>query len=139
MRALIGNLSLLCLTALPLEGQQRDTTARLPDTRRVCDMPLRLVLLRLLDAAGVPVSGATLTVVRRRGRVPVAGAGAMGGQGDYKVLEDGDVRDLAPDGERFDAAFRRDGRTRRVRLVIGTDSARCHVRLISPASTTIRF
>ena len=139
MRALTGFLPMLLLAAAPLQGQQRGETAPLPRARRICDMSLRLLTLRLVDAAGAPVPGATFTVVRRRDRVPVAGAGAMGGRGDYKVLEDGEVRDLTPDGERFDAVFRRDGRTRRVRLLIGTDSAGCHVRLLSPASTTIRF
>jgi hypothetical protein len=112
-------------------GGQSATSKPLPPASRICDMSMRLVSLRLVDASGAPVSGASITVRRVRTRTMLANAEAMGGQGDYKVLEDGMLKDLRHNGEPFDVTFAKDGRTRRVRIRLGMDAGGCHVMLKS--------
>jgi hypothetical protein len=133
MRALFRIGVMLCasLPAAMVAGAQAPTTATLPPTRQVCDMSLRIVSMRLVDANGAPVSGATVAVRRVRTRIMIANAEAMGGQGDYKIAEDGSIPDLRKGGEPFDVTFTKDGRSRRVRVIIGTDASGCHVAMKS--------
>jgi hypothetical protein len=124
---------MLCAT-LPAvaEGRaQAPTTATLPPSRQVCDMSLRIVSMRLVDANGAAVSGATVAVRRVRTRIAIANAEAMGSQGDYKIAEDGSIPDLRKSGEPFDVTFTKDGRSRRVRVIIGMDASGCHVAMKS--------
>ncbi len=119
------------LFAATAAGAQGTPTKTLPPDRQICDMSMRIIAMRLVDAAGAPVSGASITVRRVRTRTMLENTEAMGGQGDYKVLEDGDLKDLRRGGEPFDVTFAKDGRTRRVRLRIGMDASGCHVVLKS--------
>ena len=126
------------LLALPAARAQGTGTARLPASERICDMSMRVITMRLVDRSGAPVGGAEISVRRVRRRVPVSGAESMGAGGDYKILEDGTIQDLRPGGEPFDVTFTASGRRKRVRLVIGMDSARCHVALKSgPTKVTL--
>jgi hypothetical protein len=119
------------LLAATAAGAQGATTRTLPPDRQICDMSIRIIAMRLVDRAGAPVSGASITVRRVRTRTNLDNTEAMGGQGDYKVLEDGTLKDLRRGGEPFDVTFAKDGRTRRVRLRIGMDAGGCHVELKS--------
>lgn len=135
MRDTARRTALLILTCASAALAQSATTARLPSTTRVCDMSARVIAMRLQTTSGAAIPNATITVRRVRGRRAVAGAQAMGGQGDYKILEDGSMPDIRPAGEPFDVTFTRDGKTKRVRLVIGLDSTGCHLEVRGGATT----
>jgi hypothetical protein len=119
------------VVAAATAGAQAAPSKPLPAEPRICDMSIRLISLRLVDATGAPVSGASLTVRRVRTRSTLEHTDGMGGQGDYKILEDGVLTDLRRDGEPFDVTFAKGGRTKRVRIRIGMDAGRCHVMLKS--------
>jgi len=130
-------LSLLVLSAAPLLAQG-ETSARLPAGKRVCDMSARVVALRLVDAAGAPVPDATIRVRRVRTRTLLTRPESMGQSGDYRIAEDGDLRNLRAGGEPFDVTFRKGGRSRTVRLILGMDAAGCHVMLVrGPTTVTL--
>ncbi len=119
------------LVAATAAGAQGAPTRTLPSDQRVCDMSMRIIAMRLVDAAGAPGAGASITVRRVRTRTMLENVEAMGGEGDYKVLEDGTLKDLRRAGEPFDVTFAKNGKTRRVRLRIGMDAGGCHVELKS--------
>jgi hypothetical protein len=132
MRALF-KAAFICASAVTVIHAQAPTTATLPPNRRVCDMSLRIVSMRVVDAAGAPVNDATVSVRRVRTRIMLSSAEAMGSQGDYKIAEDGSIPDLRKGGEPFDVTFTKAGRSRRVRVIIGMDAAGCHTELKSTA------
>ena len=102
-------------------------------------MSAKLIVVRLQTPSGAPIPDAAVTVRRVRTMVLMEDAYPLGGgEGNYKILEDNVVRDLRPEGEPFDVTFTRAGRSRRVRLIIGMDAARCHVD-IRRGPTTITF
>ncbi len=118
----------LIVTAAPTGVWAQDSSAKqMPPSARICDMSMRIVSVRLIDAKGAPVNGAAIAVRRVRTRSAIANAEPMGEQGDYRVIEDGVLRDLRPGGEPFDVTFTKNGRRKRVRLIIGMDAGRCHV------------
>ncbi|MBC7841292.1 MAG: hypothetical protein H7099_03235 [Gemmatimonadaceae bacterium] len=132
LRRVFGFLMVSAATA----AAQRVPSATIPSTR-ICDMSMRVLIMQLVDSAGQPVSGATLTVRRVRTRQLVERAEPTG-DGSYKILEDGALRDLRPGGESFDVTFALGARRRRTRVRIGMDEARCHVRFIAgPAKITL--
>ena len=124
-------LMLLMFSAATRLRAQGATTASLPSGGKICDMSARVVAIRLVDASGAPVSGASITVRRRSTGAMLTRAESMGGSGDYRILEGGDLPDLRAAGERFDVTFRKGTRTRTVRLQIGQDSARCQIKLLA--------
>lgn len=126
-------LATLLVTVGPAGAQAE--AARPPASARICDMSIRVVTMRLVDRSGAPVSDAAVTLRRVRRRSIVAGAESMGGGGDYKLIEDGVLRDLRPGGEPFDVTFARGGRRRTVRVVLGLDPGQCHVALKSGPTT----
>lgn len=97
---------------------------------RACSMALSLVSLRVVDAGGAPVAGARMRVRRVSTQRELPGAGPIGQPGDYKILEDGDLPDLAAAGEDFDIELQKDTRTQRVRVRIGLDAQGCHAVLL---------
>jgi hypothetical protein len=102
-------------------------------------MSAKLLVVRLQAPNGTAISDASVTVRRVRTKVLMEDTYALGGgDGSYKIMEDGIVRDLRPAGEPFDVTFTRAGRAHRVRLMIGMDASRCHVELIS-GPTTVTF
>jgi len=137
MRALYRSMALVAMTTSAACAQSA-TETRLPAGTRVCDMSVRVVSIRLVDAAGAPVSGASIVVRRVRTRATLEHAEAMGGQGDYKIIEDGELSDLRREGEPFDVSFTKGGRVRKVRLVIGQDAGGCHV-LLKRGPASVRF
>ena len=103
----------------------------------MCDMSMRVLIMQLVDSSGRAVSGATMTVRRVRTGALVERAEATG-DGSYKVLEDGVLRDLRHRGEPFDVTFVSGTRRRRVRVRIGMDAAGCHVRFVTvPAKVVL--
>ncbi|HYW49351.1 MAG TPA: hypothetical protein VE861_02025 [Gemmatimonadaceae bacterium] len=111
---------------------------RIPASARICDMSIRVVTMRLVDRRGAPIGDAAVTLRRVRRRAIVAGAESMGAGGDYKLIEDGMLRDLRPGGEPFDVTFAAGGRKRTVRVVLGLDAGQCHVALKSgPTKVTL--
>ena len=137
MSHLLLCLSLLVVTAAPVAAQGA-TSARLPAGTRICDMSARVVAMRLVDAAGAPVADAMIRVRRIRTRTVLPRPASMGESGDYRIAEDGDLRDLRAGGEPFDVTFRKGGRSRTVRLVLGMDAAGCHVTLVrGPTTVTL--
>lgn len=132
LRRVVG----LMLVSAATAAAQRAPSATLP-AARICDMSMRVLIMQLVDAAGQPVSGATLTVRRVRTRQLVERAEPTG-DGSYRILEDGALRDLRPGGEAFDVTFALGARRRRTRVRIGMDEARCHVRFMTvPAKVTL--
>lgn len=132
VRRVIGLMLVSAATAVA----QRAPSATIP-AARICDMSMRVLIMQLVDNAGQTVSGATLTVRRVRTGKLVDRAEATG-DGSYKVLEDGALRDLRPGGEAFDVTFALGTRRRRTRVRIGMDDARCHVRFITvPAKVVL--
>ena len=114
---------------------QRPTPRALP-APQACNMSAKLLIVRLQTSTGAPISDATVTVQRVSTKAMMEDGYVLGGgQGSYKVFEDGIVRDLRPEGEPFEVAFTRGGRTHRVRLMIGMDANRCHVEIISGPMT----
>jgi hypothetical protein len=65
------------------------------------------------------------------------GAGPIGQPGDFKILEDGELPDLAAAGEDFDVEFLKDKRTLRVRLHIGLDAQGCHAALLRGSARVV--
>ena len=131
-RRVVGALA-ICGSAA---GAQGAPTAKLPEAR-MCDMSMRVLIMQLVDSSGRAVSGATMTVRRVRTGALVERAEATG-DGSYKVLEDGALRDLRQRGEPFDVTFANGTRRRRVRVRIGMDAARCHVRFVTvPAKVVL--
>ncbi len=124
-RRVIGLMLVSAATAVA----QRAPSATIP-AARICDMSMRVLIMQVVDSAGQTVSGATLTVRRVRTGTLVDRAESTG-DGSYKVLEDGSLRDLRPAGEAFDVTFALGTRRRRTRVRIGMDEARCHVRFIT--------
>jgi hypothetical protein len=122
-------LLLLLLPARVLAGSASASAAR-EGAAQTCGLSIRLVALRLVSSTGAPIAGAGMRVWRVGTGQELQGAGPMGGQGDYRILEDGDLPDLAPAGEPFDVEFRQGDRVKRVRLRIGLDATRCHVTLL---------
>lgn len=117
-------------------GAQGAPSAKLPEAR-MCDMSMRVLIMQLVDSSGRAVSGATMTVRRVRTGALVERAEATG-DGSYKVLEDGVLRDLRQRGEPFDVTFISGTRRRRVRVRIGMDAAGCHVRFVTvPAKVVL--
>ncbi len=137
MSTVLRCLALLLVAAAPLVAQ-RAPTARIPEGQRICDMSARIVAVRLVDRAGAPISDASIRVRRIRTRSLLERAESMGESGDYRIVEDGDLRDLRPAGEPFDVTFRKGTRSRTVRLLLGSDPAGCHVALLR-GPTTIRL
>lgn len=111
--------------ALPLSAQ----SARLP-AAQMCDMSFRVLMLHVVDSAGVPVPDARLVVRRLRTKQVVPQAEVMTA-GDYKVFEDGALPDLRASGEPFEVTLVKGRRTKRLRVQVGMDAARCHVRFIT--------
>jgi 2-polyprenyl-6-methoxyphenol hydroxylase-like FAD-dependent oxidoreductase len=134
MRAILRSAMILAV-AVSAAGAQSSTARPLPAGSRICDMSMRIISMRLVDSSGAPVPGASITVRRVRTRALLAQAEAMGGQGDYKILEDGTLTDLRRGGEPFEVRFTKNSRTRRVRLIIGMDPGGCHVTLKSGPTT----
>ncbi len=132
MRTLF-RIAVMCTSAATAMNAQAPTTAPVPPGRIICDMSMRVVSMRVVDAAGAPVNDATVSVRRVRTRIMLSSAEAMGSQGDYKIAEDGSIPDLRKGGEPFDVTFTKAGRSRRVRVIIGMDSAGCHTELKSSA------
>jgi hypothetical protein len=122
---LIGLSALLASSAFA----QRAPATRLP-TPRMCSMLFSVLIVQLVDSAHTPVPGATVTVRRVRTGALIESAGP-GDDGSYKILEDGVLKDLRRNGEAFDATFTKGARRRTVRLRIGMDEDRCHVRFIT--------
>ena len=137
MRHLVRS-ALILMAAASTAAAQGGASATLPAERRICDMSMRVIAMRLVDSAGAPVPGAAITVRRVRTKTMLEHAEAMGGQGDYKVLEDGTLPNLRRGGEPFDVRFTLGGRSRRVRLQIGMDAGGCHVEL-KRGATTVTF
>ena len=93
-------------------------------------MSLHLVALRLVDTSGTPVGGANMRVWRVSNKRLLPGAGPVGSAGDYKIMEDGELPDLRAGGELFDVEFRKDTRTKRLRVRVGLDAQGCHAVLL---------
>lgn len=128
---LLAALACSAALTLPLGAQSAPVPAQ-----RMCDMSFRVLMVRVVDSAGAPVPDARITVQRVRTRQRVAQAEAMSA-GDYKVLEDGALRDLRAAGEPFDVTLVKGARTRRVRVQVGMDEGRCHVRFIRVPDTIV--
>ena len=129
------------LALLPLwmvaTAQATQPPALKDEGSKACTMSLSVIALRLVDAQGAPVQGATMRAWRASNKRLLAGAGAFGSAGDYKVMEDGDFPDLRPEGEAFEVEFQKDGRKKRVSLRIGMDAKRCHVKLLEGESRIV--
>jgi hypothetical protein len=130
---LVASLLALTLTGTSAIAQRPTApTARIAD--RVCDMSAFVIALQLRDPAGTPIPDATIAVRRVRTRTLVDRAQAMGGTGDYMILEDGSMPDLRAAGEPFEVTFTKGSRTARARIVIGKDASGCHIRLLRGAT-----
>lgn len=99
-------------------------------TPRACNMSASLVALKVVDAKGQPVNGAQISLKRLSTGVLLPFAASMGSQGDYKLLEDGDLPDLKPGGEDFEVRLSKDGRSRVLTLRLGMDAQRCHITVL---------
>ena len=121
---------LMLIAAVRLRAQGA-TTAKMPSGEKICDMSAWVVAIRLVDASGAPVSDASIAVRRRSTGAMLPRAESMGGSGDYRILEGGDLPDLRAAGERFDVTFRKGTRSRTVRLRIGQDSTGCRIALLA--------
>ena len=104
---------------------------------KACTLSLNLIALRLVDAQGAPVVGASMRVTRLATKTVLPSTDSFGGPGDFKIMEDGELPDLRPEGEAFEAEFQKEGRTKRVRLRIGMDAQRCHVKLLEGESRVV--
>jgi hypothetical protein len=127
MRTLCG--VVMAMLATMAAGAQRAPTATLPPAQ-VCDMSSSVLLMQLVDASGARITDARVTVRRVRTGALVERAESTG-DGSYRILEDGGLRDLRREGEPFDVTFVRGARTRRARVRIGLDERGCHVRFVA--------
>jgi hypothetical protein len=132
-------MTMLAIAATTLSAQSPPLTATLPAAKQVCDMRLALLTVRVADGRGAAAVGAMVTVTRVRGG-SVVRRDSVGVGGDITILQDGDIdiTRLSPSGEPFDVVVSQGRRSRRVRVVVGSDSARCHIRLLS-GPTVIRL
>ena len=131
MRRVIGVLAVTS-TAAGAQISKTPQVAKLPPASGVqtCTMVERVLMMQVVDAGGTPIADATVRVRNLRTRALVESAQAMG-SGDYRIFDDGGVRTVWRAGDPFDVLFAYAGRTRHVRVHIGTDAQGCHVRFIT--------
>ncbi len=131
MRILRRAMPLIVLSAMmaSIASAQRVPAVR-QQAPRMCSMLFSMLIVQLVDSARAPVSGATVTVRRIRTGALIERAGPTG-NGAYKILEDGVLKDLRRSGEPFEVTFTKGTGRRTVRVRIGMDADSCHVRFIT--------
>jgi hypothetical protein len=113
----------------PLEGQPPQQSAQPP---RVCSPIASVVTVRVVDAAGKPVSGVTVRITRVRDKLSLGTSGEMGtGSGEFAVLESSALRWLAADGDRIEVAVSKGDKATKAELLIGRDSTTCRIARLS--------
>jgi hypothetical protein len=128
-------LFLSAAASVSVQAQAADPTP-LRAAMRACDMRHKLLTVPVQDAAGAPVTGATIRV--RRIKDGVESAGSELSAGVYQIAEDGIIPNLAEAGEPFDVIITAKGRTQRVRVTLGMDEKRCHIARLDGAAP-LRF
>jgi len=124
--------------AVPLlcSAQVTDKREELRREARVCDMRYALLLLKVVDRAGAPVNGVTMTL-RRDGVPTPLHTETTGPGGEVTLAEDGDLRRIPAARSDYTVSLRKGGKIRRVKMQLGADAAGCHIALLSgPAVVT---
>lgn len=123
----------------PRRATSTEAATRQPPAR-VCASVASVVSLRVVDARGAAVTGATIAVTRAQtGKALTAAAAEMGkGSGEYALLEDDALQWLAPAGETIRVAVSKGTRSVRADLTIGRDPSGCRIaRLSGPHTVTL--
>ena len=95
---------------------------------RPCDGRLAMVMLTVRDAAGAPVTGASLTTRRAGARARFPVQPQEHGAGEYQLVDDTALRHLAQGDQALDVTVVHGGRRRVVvHQVVGTTARGCHV------------
>lgn len=98
---------------------------------RVCTMMFAMVTIHVQNAAGQPVTNATLEVRNASTGDKLDPSQQPPAAGAYVVVDDGQLAKVATGGTPFDVTARAGQATATARIVVATDSARCHVRKVS--------
>lgn len=108
-----------------------------PGNGGACTASFAIHTVRLEDAAGAPVTGASVTaVLARTGEVLQPTALALMTEGVYVVVDDGSVHELRPQGDLVNVRITTGSASRDVDYVFATDG--CHVNKVSgPGTVTI--
>ena len=143
--AVLGALAAVIMSR-PLEaqssGQPPDRlTVQLSADGTACSPILREIGLVVVDGAGRPVVGAEVEVLRGTARRPLGDSLTTDRRGAVTVLRDGQLPDLAAEGEAFTVRVRRPrGAWATAVVTIGyEDASRCHIaRLDGPVRMVLR-
>ncbi len=123
-------------------ARDQDTTSRqaMKAGAKRCAMSASVVAIRVVDAAGRPVPGVTISMVRMRDSSALGNATEMSAaQGDFALFESDALRWVATKGERIQLRVRAGVRSATAVISVGPDPTGCHlVRLAGPDVITLR-
>lgn len=101
-------------------------------------MMFAMIGVRVADSALRPVSGAEVTVTRRRtGETRSVAPTDVGDVGAYIIADDSMREQVAAEGEAFEVRARAGGRQAAARYMIGLTEGRCHVTKLSGPDTLV--
>jgi hypothetical protein len=105
-----------------------------------CSPTASVLSILVRDAAGQPVPGTTVDVIRLRDAKPLGKATEMrAGQGEFVLLESDALRWIGARGSRIRVRARAGNRKANAVIVVGRDASRCRlVRLSGPSVLTLR-
>lgn len=107
-------------------------------TSCMCTMEFRLIAVRVVGAAGRPVTDARLTVRRLGTGEVIARDAEPSGSESYGLFDDSDKSKIAPDGEDFEVTAVSGARRGSTRLRLGlTPRCHCHIEKLSGSDVII--
>lgn len=123
------------LMAVPhlCSAQMSDRREELRRAARACDMRYALLLLKVVDSAGVAVGGVSMTL-RRDGVDTPLHEEVTGPGGEVTLAEDSDLGRIPAARSDYIVTLRKGGKVRRAKLQLGADAAGCHIALLSGPS-----
>lgn len=134
----VGAVSLATVFTMtsPLEGQPPQNQQPV----KVCSPVASVVAIKVVDADGKPVSGATVRMTRVRDKESLGTALEMGkGSGQYALLESGALQWIGPDGDRVQLVIAHEKLTATQEIRVGRDKTTCRIALLSgPTSITLK-
>jgi hypothetical protein len=123
-------LALALLVALPAVGGCSLTRPNDGPGDCICTMEFRTIGVRVVDAAGQPVTGLAVTVTNERtGAVVEVDQDAAGppAAGSYVVISDAQVQAVSEAGDRLTFRATGGGRVAEATFVVSRDACSCHI------------
>ena len=123
-------LLLLCGTVSAAGAQSVNANRKRLPGAQACDTRFKLVELRVQDSSGAPVAGVMVSL-RREGQTEAVRMETTSGLGLVSVADDGELSRVAKQGTAYTITLRKSGKTRRIPIRLGADSAGCHISMLS--------